>query len=110
MNTLECHCEYWHNNPPAPFNPHYDPAALERGHYVMYAMEAEGFYANHTREECAAELALREDMAKEIYARLDAYSFKFFVGLSRQQWTRKLKNFLTKSGSRSHKLASRKRS
>jgi len=51
-------------NPPAPFNPDYDPKANERSKQVRESMEAENFYATHTREECKAEWHKRYDALK----------------------------------------------
>ena len=55
---------YWHKNPPAPFNPLYDPGAKARYAAVTKSMEADGFYDNHTREECAAEWRRRYEELK----------------------------------------------
>lgn len=52
------------NNPPAPFNPAFDPKAKDRYAAVTASMEADGFYAKHTREECKAEWARRYDAEK----------------------------------------------
>lgn len=52
---------YWHDNPPAPFNPEYDPKAGERYRRVTASMEADGYYGTHTREECKAEWGRRYD-------------------------------------------------
>jgi len=50
-------------NPPAPFNPKYDPKAAERYKKVTSSMVRDDFYANHIREECAAEWRKRyEDL------------------------------------------------
>lgn len=52
---------YWHDNPPPPFNPDADPKAEGRYRKVTASMEADGYYASHTREECKAEWARRYD-------------------------------------------------
>jgi hypothetical protein len=57
--------EYWHNNPPPPFNPDFDPKAKDRGRAVATSMEADGFYENHTREECAAEYRRRYELRQQ---------------------------------------------
>ncbi|MBS7671751.1 hypothetical protein [Croceicoccus gelatinilyticus] len=52
------------NNPPAPFNPLYDPAAKGRYAAVTASMEADNFYAGHTREECKVEWRRRYEALK----------------------------------------------
>ena len=47
------------NNPPAPFNPEFDPAAEARYTRVTASLEADNFYKTHTREECKLEWARR---------------------------------------------------
>ena len=44
---------------PAPFNPAYDPNAASRLQRVADSMESDGFYDNHSRDECAAEVSRR---------------------------------------------------
>ena len=56
---------FWHNNQPKPFNPDYDPKAKARYAKVTESMEKDGFYDNHTRQECAAEWRKRYDELKE---------------------------------------------
>ena len=56
---LGVHFQFLWDNPPAPFNPDYDPKADARFHQVTQSLEAEGWYASHTREECKAEWGLR---------------------------------------------------
>lgn len=56
---------YWHDNPPAPFNPDFDPNAAERYRRVTKSMEADRLYETHTREECKAEWGRRYDELKE---------------------------------------------
>ncbi|WP_230280511.1 hypothetical protein [Croceicoccus sp. Ery15] len=51
------------NNPPAPFNPLFDPGATARRAKVTSSMEADGFYKSHTREECKAEWHRRYNAA-----------------------------------------------
>jgi hypothetical protein len=48
-------------NPPAPFNPLYDPKAKDRFSAVTASMESDDFYASHTREECRIEWKRRYD-------------------------------------------------
>lgn len=55
---------FWWNNPPSPFNPAYDPKAKARYAKVTTSMESDGFYSNHTRQECAAEWRRRYDELK----------------------------------------------
>jgi hypothetical protein len=56
---------YEHDNPPAPFNPGFDPDAEERYRAVAKSMEDDGFYGTHSREECAAEWLRRyESLAR----------------------------------------------
>lgn len=52
-------------NPPAPFNPTFDPKAKERFEAVSASMQADDFYAGHSREECRIEWAARFDRMKE---------------------------------------------
>lgn len=56
--------EQW-RNPPAPFNPEYDPAAKGWYAQVTKSMEADGYYDTHTREECRVEWRARYDHLKE---------------------------------------------
>ncbi len=58
-DSLEKHFEHLHDNPPAPFNPLYNPLADTWSDEVSAAMEAEGFYDTHSREECAIEFRWR---------------------------------------------------
>ena len=51
-------------NPPKPFNSRFDPKASDRYQAVTDSLEADGFYANHTRQECADEWQRRYDAAK----------------------------------------------
>ena len=55
--------EQW-RNPPAPFNPLFDPKAKDRYAAVTRSMEKDDYYANHSREECKAEWARRYDALK----------------------------------------------
>lgn len=55
--------EEW-RNPPAPFNPDFDPEAKDRYARVTASMEADDYYATHTREECKAEWAKRYEADK----------------------------------------------
>ena len=48
-----------HKHPPAPFNPDFDPGARQRYADVTASLEADNFYASHTRAECAAEWRAR---------------------------------------------------
>lgn len=52
------------NHPPAPFNPDFDPKAKGRYEAVTASMEADDFYATHTREECKEEWRRRYDKLK----------------------------------------------
>ena len=56
---------YHWNHPPAPFNPHYDPGAKARYAEVTASMEADNFYADHSREECKNEWGKRYANLKE---------------------------------------------
>lgn len=58
-------------NPPAPFNPDFDPKAKARYSAVTKSMEDDDFYAAHSREECRDEWRRRYD---EFKARDDAKS------------------------------------
>jgi len=62
--TIEKHFEYWHRNPPPPFNPEYDPKAKGRFSRVSASMEADDFYSTHTRAECKAEFRRRYEQFK----------------------------------------------
>ena len=64
--TLEDYFLYLHNNPPAPFNPDYDPKASDRFKRVTQSMVADNFYASHTREECKTEWHRRYDVDKGV--------------------------------------------
>lgn len=58
--------EYQWDNPPAPFNPDADPAAAERYRQVSESMQRDGYYAEHTREECRDEWRRRyEELAAQ---------------------------------------------
>lgn len=46
--------EQW-RNPPAPFNPDYDPKARGRYEEVTRSMEEDGFYKQNDREACRIE-------------------------------------------------------
>ena len=52
-----------HTAPP-PFNPHYDPSARKRYGRVTQSMEDDGYYDDHTREECSVEWKRRYDAHK----------------------------------------------
>ncbi len=54
----------WKYPPPA-WNPDYDPKAKARYARVSASMEKDGFYDNHSREECATEWRRRYDKLKE---------------------------------------------
>lgn len=62
--NLDKHFEALHNNPPKPFNPDYDPMAKTWSSMVVQSMEKDGFYDNHTREECSIEYRKRFDQFK----------------------------------------------
>jgi len=57
--TIEEMFLFEHNNPPAPFNPLYDPKASARYKEVTTSMERDNFYTTHTREECKIEWGQR---------------------------------------------------
>jgi hypothetical protein len=43
--------DYWHNNPPAPFNPDYRPYADSLTTDVVAALESDGVYDKYTLKE-----------------------------------------------------------
>lgn len=47
------------HTPPPPFNPDYDPDYMRRLLAVADSMERDGYYDNHTLEECALEVSRR---------------------------------------------------
>lgn len=51
--------DYYHCNQPAPFNPDFDHKAKGRYVTVTNSMEADGYYSDHTLEECGIEWARR---------------------------------------------------
>ena len=55
------------HTPPPPFNPDYDPMYARRLKLVADSMEEDGFYDNHSLDECAKEVArrLNEKMSQE---------------------------------------------
>lgn len=55
MEALERHFAFQHENPPAPFNPSYNPKSQEWSDKASKKMLSQGFYDNHTLEECAKE-------------------------------------------------------
>ena len=57
--------QYQHDNPPPPFNPHFDPKAKERAHKVTQSLENDNYYSLHPRSECAKEWRRRYDKLKE---------------------------------------------
>lgn len=63
---------YHHDNPPPPFNQDADPRAEARYAAVSRSMEADGYYASHTREECREEWGRRYDALKEAEASVPA--------------------------------------
>lgn len=69
MNLKQYNCylgglDYQWKNPPSGFNPDHDPKAKERYAQVSASMESDGFYSNHTREECRLEWRRRYDLLK----------------------------------------------
>lgn len=64
MKNLEEYFLHLHNNPPASFNPDYDPKAKSRSKQVCNSMEEDAYYNNHTREECKQEWRRRYDVLK----------------------------------------------
>jgi hypothetical protein len=57
--------DYEWKNPPARFNPQFDPFAVNRNKKVSQSMEADHFYSGHTREECRIEWRRRYDQLKQ---------------------------------------------
>jgi hypothetical protein len=53
------HLNWHHNNPPAPFNPLYDPKAKDRWAAVTESMVKDDYYATHTRAQCKEEWSRR---------------------------------------------------
>lgn len=62
--TLEKFFELLHNNPPPPFNPEFNANSVGWFREVAHSMEMEGFYDNHSREECSEEFRRRYDILK----------------------------------------------
>lgn len=56
--------DYEHKNPPAPFNPKFDPKAEGRYAAVTASMQADGRYESHSREENSVEWKRRYDALK----------------------------------------------
>jgi len=58
---------FWreHNFPPAPFNPDFDPKAGDRFSQVSSSMQADNYYATHTRPECKEEWHRRYNLLEE---------------------------------------------
>lgn len=50
---------------PAPFNPLYDPRDAGWLRQAADSMDADGFYASHTRIDCAVEIRTRYNTIKE---------------------------------------------
>lgn len=63
-NALEAYFHHAHGNPPAPFNPEFDPLAAPRSTRAARTMQEDGFYDTHTREECALEHRRRVEQYK----------------------------------------------
>ena len=63
--TLGQFFQIQHDNPPPPFNEDFDPKAEERYRKVTESMQADDFYANHSREECKEEWRRRYDERKQ---------------------------------------------
>lgn len=59
MTQLEQHFQHQHDNPPPPFNPDFESQSYARLCEAARSMEADGFYATHSRIECAAEIRKR---------------------------------------------------
>jgi len=55
FNNLEALFKEQHDNPPAPFNPDYDPKAKDRYRQVTKSMQEDDYYNTHSQEECKAE-------------------------------------------------------
>lgn len=62
-SKLAGYFEKLHENPPPAFNPDYNPNAKSAWGVVIKSMEDDGFYSNHTREECASEFKRRYEAA-----------------------------------------------
>ena len=58
--------DHWHKNPPAGFNPDFDPGAKQRFADVTASLEADNFYATHTRQECKTEWHKRYESLKAL--------------------------------------------
>jgi hypothetical protein len=58
---LAAHFETLHNNPPAPFNPLYNPNSKKASLLAVQSMQSDGFYDNNTREQCSIEYRKRYD-------------------------------------------------
>lgn len=58
------HFKWLHDNPPPPFNPEYDPLSDSRFKRVTESLVTDGWYANHTREECRTEWRRRYEALK----------------------------------------------
>jgi len=56
--------DYEHKNPPAPFNPLYDPKSHKRYEMVTNSMTQDDYYSSHSREECKKEWRKRYDKLK----------------------------------------------
>lgn len=54
-----------HDAVPPPFNPEYDPKAKGRFERVTKSMEEDGYYQDHTREECKQEWHKRYELLKK---------------------------------------------
>lgn len=51
---------------PPPFNPEYDPKADARFREVSKSMQDDGYYSNHTRQECKEEWRKRYEKLKAV--------------------------------------------
>lgn len=65
--------DFHHKNPPAPFNPEHRPHAKNIWGTIAPSMEADGFYDNHTREECSIEFKRRYKLAMAEYEDATGY-------------------------------------
>lgn len=52
--------DYWHRNPPAPFNTLYNPNSTKALNQAVKELEAEGWYASTTLEERQATTVLHD--------------------------------------------------
>lgn len=66
--------DYWHNNPPAPFNVQYKPYAKEVSAEVVAELEAEGWYDNTTLAERQANNLFKQRYDEKMKERAELLS------------------------------------